>query len=374
MLMATFLPVLAAVDWIYRLMPAHPPYRLWFEHHPFAVGLTCTIAVPAALLGGVFAASAMSGATGASTLSATALLLVWICTALLTGAGYVYADQSAKGVRTPKSTRLFRHVAPASSEPAYFGAATQQWSYLLLQAGIVIALCLAVTPAISHYEAAREPQGYAALLTIVGCAIAGYLAFGVAWRVVDLARSRSSCLALLSAVHFRLAAIDLAVGNDELGKLVGENRRDLVCLTRRITKVSWRTVDQRGRHPADVACNALVATIDRYLSSPASVDLMPASLVDVLRDLGSLLVGGCEPREYRRILEGSNAFDVDGVPLSGAPRTSSRLARVASALKSWAEPTDKMLSTLTRLAAFTILIVLVVSGNLGLSEILENIK
>lgn len=153
-------------------------------------------------------------------------------------------------------------------------------------------------------------------------------------------------------------------------------RRRLMRISRNLMHLA-RGIERRytslAPHPISALLRASATRIQVFVTGRESLrPELPDDIVGQLAGTVDVLAGGLSPSAYDLISNKWSAFLGDGQPKD--PPSPSRFPRIALALGALgrgAEPTEKFLSALVRLAIFAVIFYLVLSGKVHLLDVIK---
>jgi hypothetical protein len=152
-------------------------------------------------------------------------------------------------------------------------------------------------------------------------------------------------------------------------------RNDLYGFASSVARLARQLERRDPRHPGAVLYNGVVEFAHAELANASSLS---GALTPEMRRLvvatSSLIIGGVEKTTYDNLIGMTATFDEGGRPAKQLQRLPGRFSRAAQAVARSAEPTDKLVTTLTKLLGLVLVLLLALAGQLTISEFLEKLK
>jgi hypothetical protein len=368
MLFLVVLPATWCVRWALYALPLTEPSRDWVRsaRHPENIlriaGFTVALCLATTLLTNI--GDGIIGRDDFHYFLLTALMLL-ASTAVILG---VYYSLTPSSKRWPGAIRLHPDMAPGSSTAAMRTATRKIWFLSCTQTGLVTISVAFCAFRISLYDPGKDPL---AVFTLIGVTLAALSGVGFGSYALASAQNYAATLRLINRIlHSGGPSADRpgASMNDPLGR----TRSDLHEVARRIRRMA------RGGVPSFPVQRILrhgALRIDTFPQSSRSLEAtIPEDVHSTLTGVSSLLAGDCGASFYQRFGIEMGAFDAEGRPAPAGDGRTSRAGQVLASLTRHAEPTDKLLSMVIRSAALVPVVVLAVSGKIGIDKLLEVLK
>lgn len=152
-------------------------------------------------------------------------------------------------------------------------------------------------------------------------------------------------------------------------------RSDLYAFASSVARLARRLERRDPSHPGAFLYRGIVDLVRTELTYASSLSgSLSSEMGTLIIAASSLIIGGVEKATYDQLIGMTETFDGSGHPAKELQRHPGRLSRAARAVARNAEPTDKLVTTFTKVLGLVLAVLLAFAGQLTISEFLKNLK